>query len=58
MRVKFNDINLYIRTIVNIIDNLDKEKIKIIKIINKNDEVKAINNTNNFINKINCEIRL
>lgn len=33
MRVKYNDINLYTKAIVNIIDNLDKEKIKIIKII-------------------------
>ena len=33
MMVKYNDINLYIKAIVNIIDNLDKEKIKIIKIV-------------------------
>ena len=33
MRVKYNNINLYIKAIVNIIDNLDKEKIKIIKIV-------------------------
>ena len=33
MSVKYNDINLYIKAIVNIIDNLDKEKIKIIKIV-------------------------
>ena len=30
MSVKYNDINLYIKAIVNIIDNLDKEKIKIV----------------------------
>ena len=30
MRVKYNNINLYIKAIVNIIDNLDKEKIKIV----------------------------